>query len=148
MRRKREGVGLILLLALALSVAPLSSPSSAEREFPVTVVDIEGTETLVRDFRWFVKGKDNQIFSGHRGKALVIVPFEGVKSLEVREVEEGADKSRKVLAVVTTWDGRKQSFYASGKFKGDIGIGDFFIDLADVKKISFHRAEPEEKESR
>ncbi len=148
MRQRRERVLFISLLSLALSLAPLSSPSSAERQFTVTVIDTEGMETIVHDFRWFVKGKDNQIFSGHRGKALVIVPFEGVKALEVKEVEETEDKSKKVLAVVTTWDGRQESFYASGKYTGDIGIGTFFIDLADAKKISFHPPKAKGKDTK
>lgn len=146
MRQKRKGILFISLLALAFSLAPLSSPSSAERQFTVTVLDTEGTETVVQDFRWFVKGKDNQIFSGHRGKALVIVPFKGVKTLEVKEVTEGGDKSKKVLALVTTWDGRQETFYASGKYKGDIRIGTFFIDLSDVKKITFHPPKARGKE--
>ncbi|MFQ5895009.1 MAG: hypothetical protein ACE5JJ_04215 [Nitrospinota bacterium] len=129
-------------LAVVLGCLLASSGAhAAEKSKPIgytaTVQDVSGTETVVRNFRPYAKGKESERhFIGQRGAGQVVIPFRQVRTLEVRADQK---KGNEVLVIVTDWKGERQEFYASGWYMGELPVGQFFIEIPRIRKITFHR---------
>ena len=130
-------VAFFILLAFVLLTAMggtggFERAPRVDKNFGVVVTDATGVKINGQNFSW--EGRLH--FSGYRGMAQVMIPFEKVTELTVGDKIE-----RKVTVTAKLIDGTEAKFDIEAKSRcfGEAPFGSFMLQMDEIKSIVFKK---------
>lgn len=139
---------LCLVLSVLLALSAIGSAAWAQTKtdkvFHATAVDAKGVETDVKNITFYWEEKISETaFVPHelrevpvkRGTATVKIKFEGIKSIDLKPLGNGAPPN----VTITLHDGKTGEFVLAiaGSFKGQSDFGEVELPAAELKKLTF-----------
>ncbi len=103
-----------------------------DKNFAVVVIDATGNKITGEKFSW--EGRLH--FSGYKGMAQVMIPFDKLAELTVGEKVE-----RKVIVTAKLIDGTETKFDIDAKSRcfGEASFGSFMLQMDEIKSIVFKK---------